>query len=44
MRKQAAWILILGLLALVPAVRAQDNRQQSHTTERVDRRRAQMRK
>jgi len=36
MRKQPAWILILGLLALVPAVRAQDNTQQSHTTERVD--------
>jgi hypothetical protein len=25
MRKPPAWILILGLLALVPAARAQDN-------------------
>ena len=37
MRKQLAWILILGLPAFVPAAGAQVNtQQQSHTTERVE--------
>jgi hypothetical protein len=35
MRKQLAWILILGS-GIVSAARAQNNTQQSHTMERVD--------